>query len=200
MACADLTAAAVDAAWFTKVSVSCLRDGVGLDQSGVAIGLNVGVVGVGLRGGKIGFGLRHLLVEFGRVDDREQVALLHVCTDVEVPVHQIAIGARVDGRVSIGGHVAGQDKLVHGRAGFGRSDGHGRRSVGIRSLREHRIAVHPGQHAQGGEHDGGNEKHDHSNDDLVRRDRFLFGSVLVAAGRAICGWFGAGFGFVAHIE
>ena len=74
-----------------------LGDGVALEQILVARGLNLCVGGVGLGGGEIGLGLRQLLVDFRAGDGGQELALLHVCADVEVP---LASGSRWCGRRS----------------------------------------------------------------------------------------------------
>ena len=76
----------------------------------------------------------------GVADLGQQRALLHMGADVEVPVHQIAVGARVDGRIGVGGHVAGQHKLVCGRAGLCGRDVDGGRGRCVGALRRARCS------------------------------------------------------------
>ena len=69
---------------------------------------------------QIGLGLGQLLIHFRSGDFGQQSAFFHAGADIEVPMGQIAGGARVDGRISLGGHVAGQHKVVYRRAWLGR--------------------------------------------------------------------------------
>src|SRR6202023_797697 len=82
------------------------RDRVGLQQVLVAPGRALPIAGVRLGGGEVCPRLQQLLIDLGRADDGEKLALPHVRTDVEVPVAEIAIGARVDGRVFAGKDIA----------------------------------------------------------------------------------------------
>jgi hypothetical protein len=120
LAWADLTCAAVDAAWLTKVSVSCWETALELDQSFVAVGLDAGVVGVGLRrcSGRPRPGRAAGRLRAG--DFSEQRTLLHLRADVEVPVGEVAGGAGVDGRVGVGGDIAGKNELLNRIARLGR--------------------------------------------------------------------------------
>ena len=43
-----------------------------------------------------------MLVNFGRIDLGENLALLNVAADVLVPLLEIAVGPRIDGRLDIG--------------------------------------------------------------------------------------------------
>ena len=99
-------------------------DGVGLDQAGVALGLDAGVVGVGLSGIQVGLGLGQLLIHLGGGDLGQQSAFPDLGADVEVPARQVAGGARVDGRISVGGDVAGEHKVGQRRARPGGGDDH----------------------------------------------------------------------------
>ena len=54
-----------------------------------------------MRGSQISARLLQLVIDFRRLDDSEQLSLLDVRTDVNVPGLEIAIGPRVDGRNDI---------------------------------------------------------------------------------------------------
>ena len=77
---------------------------------------------------EVGFGHLELLVDLGGLDDRHELAFVHVLADIDVEVLQVAVRAGVDGRVFEGLRVAGQGNLA-GRAGNGGMDdvngGHG---------------------------------------------------------------------------
>ncbi len=81
-----------------------LGHSVRFDQVLVARRSNSGKIGVGLGGVQIRSRLRKLLIDFGRVNIREQLALWHARSDIVVPLLQIAVGARIDGRFHIGLH------------------------------------------------------------------------------------------------
>src|SRR5262249_44234499 len=81
-----------------------LGDAVGLDEFLKARGRNLGEIRVGLRGGKVGLGLRKLLIYFGSVNIRKQLALSDTAANVVVPLFYVAAGARVDGRFNVSLH------------------------------------------------------------------------------------------------
>src|SRR5205085_10076994 len=56
--------------------------------------------------------LRELLVDLGRLDVGEELALLHAAADVAVPLLEIAAGARRDRRLHIALQRAGQHYLL----------------------------------------------------------------------------------------
>jgi len=87
-----------------------LGDAVGLDEFLVTRCGDLGEVRVGLRGIEFGARLRQLLIHFRSVDVREQFALPHAAADVVIPLFQIAVGARIDGRFDVGLHGAGEDE------------------------------------------------------------------------------------------
>ncbi|WP_345057889.1 hypothetical protein [Arthrobacter methylotrophus] len=63
------------------------------------------------------------LVDFGRVEQRQHVALVHMRADVLEPAHHVAAGARVDGRFHIALQRAGQGELAVGAGRLGRDGG-----------------------------------------------------------------------------
>jgi len=61
---------------------------------------------------KLGPRLVQLLVDLRRFNLGEQIALVHVRADIEVPSLQVAISARVDGCIGKRLHVAGKREIV----------------------------------------------------------------------------------------
>src|SRR3974390_3075563 len=82
-------------------------DAVGFEQFRVTCGSDLGKVLVGLEGVQIGARLREFLIDFGRVDVGKQVTLFHARPDVVIPLFQVTVGARVDGRFDISLQCAG---------------------------------------------------------------------------------------------
>ena len=76
----------------------------------------MGVGGVGFGCGEVGLGLRELLVDFGRFNVGQQLALADVRANIEIPLLQIAVGAGIDGRIGVCLKVAGQDRPPAGLA------------------------------------------------------------------------------------
>ena len=89
-----------------------LRDGMLRQQDLPPIGGHAGKVGVGLHALQFGTRLAQLLIDFGRFDHGEQVAFVYVCADIEVPILQVAVGARVDGRIRECLDVAGEREVA----------------------------------------------------------------------------------------
>ena len=160
-----------------------MGDGVGFDQSAVAVGLDARVVGVGLGGGQFGLGLRQLLVDLGSGDLGQQRALFHLGADVEVPARQVAGGARVDGGIGVGGHVAGEDEIRDRRTLLGRDGDHRGRGQLFGGVGQHLVGMHavPDAHAR---QDGHQEQHHgHAHQGQARREGLLFGRGLVSLSR-----------------
>jgi len=78
------------------------RYAVGLDQLFISRGGDARKTLVGLHGAKIGARLRKLLVHLRCFDVGQQFALLHVATNVVVPLFEVAGGSRVNGRLRVG--------------------------------------------------------------------------------------------------
>lgn len=56
----------------------------------------------------IGFGAGNVLVEFGRVDGRQKLALLHLSTNIDVPPAQKTTGSGIEGRLAVWLNLAGE--------------------------------------------------------------------------------------------
>jgi hypothetical protein len=89
-----------------------LRNGVLGQQRLPAVAGHAGKVRIGLHALQLGTRLVQLLVDLGRFDLGQKVALVHVRADVEVPLLQVAVGARVDGRIGKRLYVAGKREIV----------------------------------------------------------------------------------------
>jgi hypothetical protein len=81
---------------------------------------------VGLSGLQIGLGLLQLMVHFGRLDLGQKITRFHARADIGIPLLQIAVGARINGRVDQGLGIAGQHQFLccaaHFRMDHGDSD------------------------------------------------------------------------------
>jgi hypothetical protein len=110
-----------------------------------------------LGGGEVGLGLGKLLVQLGRLDDGEQIALAHMRSDVVRPGFDVARGARVDGGQREGLHVAGKHNLA-GVLLKDRLRQRDRRSgIGIGGLHQFGIGMNAAHDAGGGSNDGYDE-------------------------------------------
>src|SRR6267143_251234 len=99
-----------------------LGDRVALEERLPAVGGDLSLPQIGLRRLEIGPGLLELLIDLGRLDLGEELPLLHVGADVEVPGLHVAVGAREDRRVGEGlGGARQQDFLSRG-VRLGRDD------------------------------------------------------------------------------
>ena len=67
---------------------------------------------IGLRRLEVGLGLLELLVDLRALDLGEELPLLHVGADVEVPALHVAVDARKDRRIREGLRAAGKDELL----------------------------------------------------------------------------------------
>ena len=68
---------------------------------------------------QLGARLIQLLVDFGRLDLGEEIALADMLADIEVPFFKVAVGARVDGCIGKRLHVAGKREIVGLRSLYG---------------------------------------------------------------------------------
>ena len=150
-------------------------DGVGGDEAGVALGLDAGVVGVGLSGIQVGLGLGQLLVHFGGGDLGQQIALPDFGADVVIPAGEVAGGPGVDGRIDVGGHVAGQHKARQGCAGFGGGDDDRGSSQLTGGLGQHFAGLMAAQNAVTGQSTRNKDDDGHGDKSLLRRDGSLLG-------------------------
>ncbi len=91
-----------------------LGNGARAHQVLPATGGDLRNVQVGLRGIQVRSGLLQLLVDFGSFNLREQLALLDMRANVEIPALQIATGSRIDWRVTECLRVAGQNNFLGG--------------------------------------------------------------------------------------
>ena len=138
-----------------------LRDAVGLDEFLVTRCGDPGEIRVGLCGIEFGARLRQLLIHFGSVDVRQQLALPDAAADVVIPLFQIAVGARIDGRFDIGLHGAGEDEVLLRRFHRGMNHGHGGNRQRFRFLGERLIlgaALEQRYRPQNHQHHHDNEK------------------------------------------
>jgi hypothetical protein len=71
---------------------------------------------VGLRSYEVRAGLGKLLIEIGRIDDRQHLTLFHVGANVVVPILHIAADPPVDAAGIKGAHIAGKDELSFARS------------------------------------------------------------------------------------
>ncbi len=78
------------------------------DHRRPALGCGLRERGIGLRTGEIGARLEQLLIQIGRFDFGEQIASLHLGTDIVFPALQITAHARIDRRPCIRLDTAGQ--------------------------------------------------------------------------------------------
>jgi hypothetical protein len=69
-----------------------------------------------LRSYEIRASLGKLLVEIGRIDDRQHLTLFHMGANVVVPILHIAADPPVDAAGIKGAHVAGKDELAFARS------------------------------------------------------------------------------------
>ena len=113
---------------------------------------------------------------FGRGDHGQQRALLHFGADVEVPAGQVAGGARIDGRIRVGGHVAGQHEAVHGRAWLGGATVTVGAASSLRALGQHRVGMDAAQNAEARQRDGEDQQRG------LRRSRALRGEMGFCSG------------------
>ena len=77
-------------------------------QALIALRRALGIAGVGLRRGQVCSCLQQLLIDFRRADDRQQLPFANMRADIEVPMAEITVGARIDRRVFIGIDIAGR--------------------------------------------------------------------------------------------
>ena len=89
-----------------------LRDGVLGQQRLPPVAGHAGKVRIGLHALQFGARLVQLLVDFGRLDLGQEIAFAHVRANVEVPLLQVAVGARVDGRIGKCLYIAGKREIV----------------------------------------------------------------------------------------
>ena len=80
---------------------------------------------VRLRGDEIGARLSELLIELGCVDQRQNLAFLHMRADVFIPFLHVPARAREDGSGVEGVDVPRQHELGWARRGARRDDRHG---------------------------------------------------------------------------
>ena len=101
-----------------------LRDRIRFTQ--VAPAVRAGARQVQRRGNLAACGLRlgKLLVYFGRIEIGQQVAFLDACTDIFVPVQQVAVGPRVYRRLGVRLYAARQLQVVGARFGPRLAYGH----------------------------------------------------------------------------
>ncbi len=120
------------------------------------------IVVVRLRARFVRTRLAQLRVEIGRRDLRERLPSLHVRAEIGAPVRDIAARARIDRRVRIRHHRAGQRQRLVGRRRAGHDDRHRQRLLrgDLRALRG--ACIDPRHDAEreqrGGERDG-RERH-----------------------------------------
>ena len=99
-----------------------LRYGIALAQVLPAFGGDAGDFEVGIGLGERGVGLDEFLVQLGRFDFRQFLALDDVRADVGVPLLQVAADARIDRRLLKGGDVSRQIQLELRRRAPGMND------------------------------------------------------------------------------
>ena len=92
---------------------------IALEQRLVAFGGSLRQAIVGLRGRQIGARLVQLAVDLRGFDLGQQIAGFDVRPDIEIPLLQIAAGARKDGRGDEGLHAAGKHHFFRRRGGLG---------------------------------------------------------------------------------
>ena len=115
-----------------------------------------------MSGIEVGFGLRELLIDFRSIDVGEQCALRNSGADIEIPLLQVAVGTRVDGRLNVGLHGSRKHEIFLGfgldrRMGNGNGgNGHG---FGVaRERLELRATLQHGDAADHDERDGENNQ------------------------------------------
>ncbi len=101
MAALASTAACLEAKVADRLIGFLLGNGVLFEKTLPADGGGVRQIHVGLDALQIGAGLRELLIDFGRVDLGQQIALLHTGADIEIPALQVSVRARVNRRFNI---------------------------------------------------------------------------------------------------
>jgi hypothetical protein len=102
------------------------RNSVRFNQILIARRGNSGKIGVGLGGVQVGTRLRKLLIDFGRVNIRQQLALWHSGSDIVVPLLEVAVGTGVDRRFHVGLQRTGQHQVFLGDLRRGMYDRYGR--------------------------------------------------------------------------
>ena len=112
-----------------------LRYGVFGQQALPAIAGHTGEFFVGLHPFQLSAGLLQLLIDLWRVDDGQYLPLLHMSADIEEPLFEIAIGARVDGSLGKGLHVTWKHQflIASAKGGMHHTHGQNRGVVGLRS-------------------------------------------------------------------
>ena len=117
---------------------------------------------VGARGGEVRLDLQQLLIELGRLDLCEQLAGVHGRADVDVPALEIAVDARVDRRVDVRPHRAGQHQLTRRRALAHGHERHGRNRLLARPARYVHSFVDAQPDAGDRRHERDDERHEAS--------------------------------------
>jgi hypothetical protein len=107
------------------------RHGIGLQQRLPALRRALRELAVGLAREQIGLGLVELVVDVGRVELGQELALLHRRADIGVPALHIAAGAGIDRRLEIRLHIAGQHHLLGLGAFLDRRDDDARDRLGL---------------------------------------------------------------------
>ena len=123
-----------------------LRDRIGLAQRLIAVGIDLGQIHRGHDLLARRPGLQQLLIDFRRIDIRQQLALRDVAADVLVPAQQIAVGAGVDRRLDISLQSARQHQFLVRLFGRGMDHGHRGHGVLLSGVGQHVAVVNPHQH------------------------------------------------------
>ena len=96
-----------------------MRDRIGLQQILVPRRGDFSEAEIGLRSGQIGARLLQLLIDFRSVNLSEQLSGLDARADIRAPALEVAVRPRIDRRVDVRLHVAGENDLLLGAPGFG---------------------------------------------------------------------------------
>ena len=123
-------------------------------------------IGLGLD--ELALGDRDALVEFRRVDDRQDVALTNLCADVLAPLANVAACLTVNSGVVERFHVARQHDFARHGAALRGNEGDGRDRLLVGPARKPLLVVTPVENASDGD---GDRHHAEQHDRAARLDR-----------------------------
>ncbi len=121
-----------------------LRDGILLQQALITFGCDLRKLQVCLVGVQLFTRLLQLLIQLRRLDNSQELTLLHARADVGIPGFQVAACPCPDGSVDKGLHVAGQQDFLASAYDVWMNNGHSRNGGSLRIGIESSVRLNTG--------------------------------------------------------